>query len=60
MKIPETCSVCKKLYLKNQGDKESVCSECRVDEALHFYLQALRRKDGRLTFFEWLFLSIEG
>ena len=59
MKNPETCSVCKKLYFKNPYDINNTCSECQTDEALHSYLQALRRKDSKLSLLEWLFLSIK-
>ncbi len=60
MNMPGTCSVCNKSYLKAQNNQENICSECRVDEALHKYLQALRQKEGKLSFIEWLFISIKG
>jgi hypothetical protein len=60
MKTPAICAHCKKPYLRHVDDTENACSECKVDEALHGYLRAIRRKDGRLSFFEWLILNIKG
>lgn len=60
MKTPATCEYCKKPYFKHLHDAEHICSGCQVDEALHSYLGSLRRKDGSLSFFEWLILQLKG
>lgn len=56
------CSVCKQTFstFENQSDDNVLCSNCKTDEALHIYLQALRRQDAHLSFFEKLILLIKG
>ena len=47
-------------YEPNSNIDSKICSDCEVDEALHSYLQALRRKENKLTISEKLFLLIKG
>lgn len=50
MKMPGKCSSCNKLFLKTQNDLENICSECKIDESFHNYLQVLRRKKADYHF----------
>jgi|GEM_PF-2826369 len=63
----DSCTTCKKLHTNYPDsvfpkpvDIENICSECKVDEAFHAYLRSLRQKEERLTFSEWIFLTLRG